>query len=159
LLLDNRSTLSLTHCKEANTVVNKQNNKRKKMTFKLFKSTWTWRSLAQQDVALSEYASAPAFIDDDRGLLIRPTTRKMNDIVVAAAMPVFAQTEADLTEFLNHRGGLHMAAQRAGCQGGQGMAADAAQRLLEARWVDLRGQPQRQGAGGRSEDQRPMEVA
>jgi hypothetical protein len=63
------------------------------MTVKIFKSTWTWRSLAHQDRVLEkvvpDYKSVSEYVDDE-GLesLFRPTTRKAPATIYICSMGI-----------------------------------------------------------------------
>ena len=71
---------------------------------KIFKSTWTWRKLDDQEAALKDavldFAAAPRFIDDERESLLRPTRRAESDRIHVASISCFAKDEDDLREAL-----------------------------------------------------------
>jgi hypothetical protein len=68
------------------------------MASKIFKSTWTWRTLAHQDKVLSEavpdYKNVPEYVDDE-GLaeLFRKTTRKSIDTIYVASIGLLGAEE------------------------------------------------------------------
>lgn len=68
------------------------------MTSRIFKSTWTWRTLAYQDKVLSnavpDYENVPVYVDEE-GLhsLFRPTTRKSIDTIYIASVGLLGSEE------------------------------------------------------------------
>lgn len=68
------------------------------MTVKIFKSTWTWRTLAYQDKILAGavpgYSDAPVYVDDE-GLhsLFRKTTRKSAETVYISSVGLLGTEE------------------------------------------------------------------
>lgn len=68
------------------------------MTVKIFKSTWTWRTLAYQDKILSEavpdYKDVSEYVDEE-GLaqLFRKTTRKSTDTIYIASVGLLGSEE------------------------------------------------------------------
>ena len=72
------------------------------MASKIFKSTWTWRTLAHQDKVLSEavpnYETVPEYVDDE-GLaeLFRKTSRKSVETIYVSSVGLLG-TEEDFVE-------------------------------------------------------------
>lgn len=75
------------------------------MASKIFKSTWTWRTLAHQDKVLSEavpdYKNVPQYIDDE-GLayMFRKTTRKSVEVVYVSSIGVLGTREDYVETFI-----------------------------------------------------------
>jgi hypothetical protein len=75
------------------------------MASKIFKSTWTWRTLAHQDKFLSDavpdYKNVPQYIDDE-GLayMFRKTTRKSVETVYVSSVGVLGTNENYVETFI-----------------------------------------------------------
>jgi hypothetical protein len=74
------------------------------MAEKVFKSTWTWRTLAHQEKIVAQfmgdelYQDAPYFTDGERDSMFRPTTRHGSDDLYVSSISVLAQDENDLAK-------------------------------------------------------------
>lgn len=70
------------------------------MSDKIFKSTWTWRTLAQQEETLKDavidFDGAPRFIDEDRESMLRHTRRSTSYRIHVASISNIAKDDDDL---------------------------------------------------------------